>query len=112
MAAILTFFCLHLALSIFAQTFFHHLYGAHRMFTMSKGWERFFHLFTFLAQGASYLEPRAYAILHREHHAYSDTPDDPHSPVHFKTLTEMMWRTKIRYAGIRLRAITPESRFE
>ena len=112
MVAILTFFVAHWALSIFAQTFFHHRYGAHRMFEMSKGWEKFFHVFAFVAQGASYLEPRAYAILHREHHAYSDTQDDPHSPVWYKSLYQMMWATKIRYAGIRLRHITPEARFE
>ena len=50
-------------------------YGAHRMFTMSKR-ERTFHLLTYLTQGSSYLNPRAYAILHR-HHAYTDGPRTP-----------------------------------
>ena len=82
MAVILTFFVGHWLSSVFCQTFFLHRYGAHRQFTMSKGWERFFHLLTYVSQGSSFLHPRAYAILHRMHHAYSDTEKDPHSP-HF-----------------------------
>ena len=82
MAVILTFFFGHWLSSVFCQTFFLHRYGAHRQFTMSKGWERFFHLLTYVTQGSSFLHPRAYAILHRMHHAYSDTEKDPHSP-HF-----------------------------
>eukprot|EP01036_Dinobryon_divergens_P038408 gene38408-50429_t len=31
-------------------------------------------------EGSSFLSPRAYAILHRMHHAFSDTKRDPHSP--------------------------------
>ena len=57
MAIILTFFIGHWVSSIFSQTFFLHRYGAHKQFTMSKGWERFFHLFTFVAQGSSFLNP-------------------------------------------------------
>ena len=62
------------------QSFFLHRYGAHKQFALSKRWERVFHFATWLTQGSSYLSPRAYAILHRMHHAYSDTPKDPHSP--------------------------------
>ena len=40
--AIAIFFIAHWQLSVFFQTFFLHRYGAHRMYTMSKGWERFF----------------------------------------------------------------------
>jgi stearoyl-CoA desaturase (Delta-9 desaturase) len=110
--AILVFFVAHWLLSVFCQTFFLHRYGAHAMFTMSKGWERFFHLLTFVAQGSSYLNPRAYAILHREHHAFSDTERDPHSPHTYPNLIKMMLVTKARYQGIQLRTITPEARFE
>jgi stearoyl-CoA desaturase (Delta-9 desaturase) len=112
LAVILTFFVAHWILSVFFQTFFLHRYGAHRMFTMSKGWERFFHLCTFFFQGSSYLNPRGYAILHREHHAFSDTERDPHSPWHANGFLDMMWKTKIRYEGLVKRTITPESRFE
>ena len=62
MIPILTFFFAHWFLCVFCQTFFLHRYGAHRMFTMSQGWERFFHLLTYVSQGPSYLHPRGYAI--------------------------------------------------
>jgi stearoyl-CoA desaturase (delta-9 desaturase) len=112
MTAILVFFVAHWSVSIFCQTFFLHRYGAHRMFTMSKGWERFFHLLTAVSQGSSYLQPRGYAILHREHHAFSDTERDPHSPHVYPALTEMMWKTKLRYDGLNTGKIKSEPRFE
>ena len=70
----------HWYLSLFTQTFFNHRYAAHRMFTMNKGVEKIFYVMSFVFQGASYLSPRAYAIMHRMHHAYADTEMDPHSP--------------------------------
>lgn len=112
MVAILVFFVSHWVLSVFCQTFFLHRYGAHRMFEMSKGWERFFHFCTFVFQGSSYLSPRAYAILHREHHAFSDGPRDPHSPHTYTNLYSMLKATWLRYAGIRNKTIQPEARFE
>src|ERR1041384_4546671 len=108
---IIAFFVLHWQLSVFSQTFFLHRYGAHRMFTMSKGWERFFHLFLLVTQGPSYLVPRAYAILHREPHAFSDTERDPHSPWVFPGFLSMMRATKDRYFGFVNHEIEPEARF-
>ena len=58
---------------MFCQSFFLHRFGAHKQFTMSRGWELFFNYLTALTQNSSYLNPRGYAILHRMHHAYSDT---------------------------------------
>jgi stearoyl-CoA desaturase (delta-9 desaturase) len=110
-AAIVVFFVGHWVLSIFFQTFFLHRYGAHRMFTMSKGWERFFHLCTFLAQGSSYLNPRGYAILHRMHHAYSDTDKDPHSPLNSSHPFEMMDKTRDIYRGVVRGTYPVEARF-
>src|SRR6516225_7600403 len=103
--AILLFFVAHWQLSVFAQSFYLHRYGAHRQFTMTKGWERFFHLFTFITQGASYLSPRGYAILHRMHHAFSDTPKDPHSPVQQPNVFAMMMRTLRIYTDIKERRV-------
>ena len=57
---------------------------------------RFFYFLTYVAQGASFLDPRAYAILHRMHHAYSDTKKDPHSPLSYTNVGTMMWKTKHR----------------
>jgi stearoyl-CoA desaturase (Delta-9 desaturase) len=109
--AIVVFFVLHWQLSVFFQSFFLHRYGAHRQFTMSKGWERVFHFLSWAVCGASFLNPRAYAVMHRMHHAYSDTPQDPHSPVHQKYFP-MMWRTKIQYADIKNRRVAVDPRFE
>lgn len=97
---ILIFFFLHWYISLFFQTFFHHRYSAHSMFSMSKAWERIFYFMSFVAQGSSYLSPRTYGILHRLHHAYADTEQDPHSPKYDKNLLTMMWRTKQTYSRI------------
>ncbi|MGO9828949.1 MAG: acyl-CoA desaturase [Myxococcaceae bacterium] len=111
MTAILCLFVAHWVLSIFAQTFFLHRYGAHRMFTMSPAWERCFYLLAFVAQGPSFLVPRAYAILHRQHHTFADTEKDPHSPRFFSNVASMMWHTKHQYDVYAYRRGEPEARF-
>ncbi|HET9958906.1 MAG TPA: acyl-CoA desaturase [Polyangiaceae bacterium] len=112
MSVILTFFIGHWLSSVFCQTFFLHRYGAHSQFELSKGWERFFHLLTYLTQGSSYLNPRGYAILHRMHHAYSDTQKDPHSPLFHSNAFSMMWATKKRYDAFAYYREKPEARFD
>jgi stearoyl-CoA desaturase (delta-9 desaturase) len=111
MIAILIFFCAHWVLSIFAQTFFLHRYGAHRMFTMNRFWDRFFYLFTFVAQGPSFLIPKAYAYLHREHHAFADEEGDPHSPTQHPNAAAMMWKTKKQYDAYAYEGEEPALRF-
>ena len=78
---------------------------------MSKGWERFFFFFAWLTQGSSYLSPKAYGIMHRIHHAYTDTEMDPHSPSFDKNVLAMMWRTKNIYSGILDGTVPVEERF-
>ncbi len=51
-------------------------------------------------QGSSYMSPRAYAIMHRMHHAYTDTEKDPHSPGYSSNVFKMMSRTNKFYMGI------------
>ncbi len=65
--AVLIFLILHWYLSLFGQTFYLHRYSAHKMFTMTPFWEKYFYIFTWVTQGSSYLNARAYAILHRMH---------------------------------------------
>ena len=67
---------------------------------MSKSWERFFYVFAYITQGSSYISPRAYAIMHRMHHAYTDTDRDPHSPKNFSNVFAMMWHTRNVYCDI------------
>ena len=70
------------------------------MFTMSKFWEKVFFFLTFISQGSSFLNPRAYAILHRLHHKYSDTEKDPHSPRFSKNIIRMNLETVKNYESI------------
>lgn len=112
MIAIIIFFILHWYLSLFSQTFFLHRYAAHGAFTMSKGWEKFFFVITYLTQGSSYLSPRAYGIMHRLHHAHTDTEEDPHSPKYDKNLGAMMLRTKKVYSDIFQEAVPVEDKYK
>jgi stearoyl-CoA desaturase (delta-9 desaturase) len=94
MIVILSFLFLHWYASAFAQSFFLHRYTSHKQFTMSPFWEKFFYLFTFFAQGSSFLHPKSYALLHLEHHTHSDTKEDPHSPHFFRDVMQMMLNTR------------------
>jgi len=98
--AIPIFIVAHWYTSLFFQTFFLHRYSAHKMFKLSKFWEKAFYLMSYVVQGTSFLNPRTYAILHRMHHAYSDTELDPHSPVKSKNIFDMMWKTKKIYNSV------------
>jgi stearoyl-CoA desaturase (delta-9 desaturase) len=114
--AVIILFVVHWQLSVFCQSFFLHRYGAHRQFSMSPGWERFFNILTAISQNSSYLNPRGYAILHRMHHAYSDTEKDPHSPRTYKGifpgLVTMMMKTKRIYHEFAYYQRDPEARFD
>ena len=67
---------------------------------MNPFWEKFWYVYTWVLQGSSYLNARAYAILHRMHHAYSDTEKDPHTPHFFKEVFSVMWHTRKVYNGV------------
>lgn len=110
MTMLISFICLWY-LSLFSQTFFHHRYASHRAFTMSRFWERVFYIFSYITQGPSYLSPRSYAIMHRMHHAYTDTPRDPHSPKYHRNVFAMMWHTRKIYLDIANGTMTPEDQF-
>jgi stearoyl-CoA desaturase (Delta-9 desaturase) len=109
--AIIAFFLVHWFFSLFFHTAFLHRYASHQMFTMNKVVERIFYFMTWLCQGSSYLVPRAYAVMHRMHHEYSDTKEDPHSPHFFKDIFGMMMHTRTIYdefvSGIRI----PDTKF-
>ncbi len=98
-------------LSLFSQTFFQHRYAAHGAFTMSKGWERFFYIFTYITQGSSYMSPGTYAVMHRLHHAHTDTELDPHSPSNSSNIFSMMWGTRTVYQQILHNKVSVEARY-
>jgi stearoyl-CoA desaturase (delta-9 desaturase) len=108
---ILLFFIAIWYLSLFSQTFFQHRYAAHGAFDMSKGWERFFFVVAYITQGSSYMSPRAYAIMHRLHHAHTDTEKDPHSPSFSPNIFAMMWRTRTFYQDIIHNRMEVEEKF-
>ncbi len=78
---------------------------------MSRFWEKFFFIFTYITQGSSYLSAYAYGVMHRMHHAFADTENDPHSPKYDKTIAAMMWRTKEVYTSIFDKKVELEARF-
>jgi stearoyl-CoA desaturase (Delta-9 desaturase) len=67
---------------------------------MSRGWEKAFYIGCFLSQGSSYISAYAYGILHRMHHAYTDTPKDPHSPLNSSNMFKMMLQTRNNYYNV------------
>jgi stearoyl-CoA desaturase (Delta-9 desaturase) len=108
---IIVFFIALWYTSLFSQTFFQHRYAAHGAFTMSKRWEKVFFIVAYITQGSSYMSPRAYAIMHRLHHAYTDTDRDPHSPSFSANIFSMMWRTRGFYLDIMHDRMEVEQRF-
>jgi stearoyl-CoA desaturase (Delta-9 desaturase) len=90
---ILTFFFAHWFSSLFFHSFFLHRFASHRMYTTSRHGEQIIYLLTWLSQGSSFLVPRAYGVMHRMHHRYSDTDKDPHSPYFFADVWHMMLHT-------------------
>lgn len=109
---ILCFFVGHWFLAAFVQVFFLHRYSSHQQFQLSPRWERFFHLLTYVGMGSSYLPPRAYAIIHRQHHAYSDGPKDPHSPRNYAGVPGFMMGTSRNFDDVAMRRVPVEPRFE
>lgn len=100
MEFVIVFFVAHWYLSLLTQTIFLHRYSAHRQFTMSPFTEKVFFVVTWIFQGPSYLSAYAYGIMHRKHHAFADTPDDPHSPRYDANVFAMMRRTGIVFQDI------------
>lgn len=97
---IILFFVLHWYISLFFQSVFHHRYAAHRHFTMTRNWEKVFHIGSFITQGSSYISAYSYGIMHRLHHEHTDTEADPHSPTTHPNFWSMMLQTRNNYISI------------
>lgn len=97
---ILIFFAIHWYSSLFFQSVFLHRYAAHGVFTMSRRMEKLFFIGCAITQGSSYISPKAYGIMHRLHHAHTDTKDDPHSPDNSVNMLGLMWDTRNSYFEI------------
>jgi stearoyl-CoA desaturase (delta-9 desaturase) len=101
----------HWYASLFFHSLFHHRYASHRMFDMSKVWEKIFFLICFIVQGSSYLSPYAYGVMHRIHHAYADTDKDPHSPMYDRNILSMLLRTERIFTALCQGRYQAEERF-
>jgi len=64
--------------SVFATTVYLHRVLAHRALSVRPGVAMVFRLIIWIMTG---IAPRAWVAVHRRHHAFSDTPQDPHSPI-------------------------------
>jgi stearoyl-CoA desaturase (delta-9 desaturase) len=62
--------------------------------------EKFFHIACFITQGSSYISAYTYGIMHRLHHAHTDTGEDPHSPQNTANVFTLMWLTRNNYFDI------------
>ena len=112
MIAILLFFCGHWFLSLFFHSFFLHRFASHKMYTTSKIWEKAFYLTTWFVQGSSFLVPRAYGVMHRMHHTFSDTEQDPHSPHFFTDVYQMMQSTIKIFRGFLTGKNLPDEQYK
>src|SRR5947208_3713146 len=64
--------------SVLATTVYLHRVLAHRSLTLRPPLTLAFRAVLWITTG---ITPRAWVAVHRKHHAFSDTPQDPHSPV-------------------------------
>jgi stearoyl-CoA desaturase (delta-9 desaturase) len=64
-------------ITIASVTIFLHRAQAHRALTLHPIVSHFFRLWLWLSTG---METKAWAAIHRKHHAYCETDEDPHSP--------------------------------
>jgi len=78
---------------------------------MNKFTEKVFYVLTWIFQGSNYLSPYGYGVMHRMHHAFADTENDPHSPKYDESIWKMMWKTKTVYSDIANKRFIAEERF-
>jgi stearoyl-CoA desaturase (delta-9 desaturase) len=78
---------------------------------MSKFGEKVCFFLTWVTQGSNYLSAYGYGVMHRMHHAYADTEQDPHSPTFDASPFAMMWRTKNIYTSINKKLIAIDEKF-
>ena len=71
----------------------YHRYWAHRQFDMTVLWQRIFAVMGLFALTG---DPIGYSSTHRIHHRYSDTDQDPHSPMHGFWHAFILWMFKPR----------------
>ena len=69
---------------------------AHKALTVSGPVTILFRVVIWMTTG---MKPREWAAIHRKHHAATDTPEDPHSPI-----VHGFWRVQLGNVGLYRRA--------
>lgn len=80
-----TLICTHITIA--AVTIYLHRYQAHRALELHPIVSHFFRLWLWLTTG---MNTKAWAAIHRKHHAKCETPEDPHSP-QIVGLSQVLW---------------------
>src|SRR5919108_752891 len=84
--------------AVFATTVYLHRALAHRALRLHPGVALVFRTVLWITTG---IAPRAWVAVHRKHHAFSDTPEDPHSPVMLGFWAVQLGNVKLYRATIR-----------
>ena len=80
-----------MAVFMYSIGIFHHMYHSHHTFK-AKTWVLYLgSLLGTLALRGPTSSPIRYAAMHRAHHAYSDTPLDPHTPTKGIFFAYVLW---------------------
>lgn len=94
---------------MFAITGIYHRYFSHRTFKMSR-WAQM--IFAILGASSAQRGPLWWAANHRNHHRESDTPNDPHSPVHYSFFrSHAGWFMSTRYYATQYHRVRDFARF-
>jgi stearoyl-CoA desaturase (delta-9 desaturase) len=94
---------------MFAITGVYHRYFSHRTFKTSR-WAQF--IFAMVGASSAQRGPLWWAANHRNHHRESDTPADPHSPVHYSFFrSHAGWFMCTRYYATQYERIRDFARF-
>ncbi|KAK9137905.1 hypothetical protein Sjap_008499 [Stephania japonica] len=86
--------CLGNAITLFGISVSYHRNLAHRAFHLPKWLE---YLFAYCGVLAIQGEPMFWVSIHRQHHQFVDTEQDPHSPIEGFWFSHMTWLFDISY---------------
>ena len=79
-------------LALFCTTIFLHRALAHRAIALRPSVRMVFRVVIWMTTG---IRPRQWVAVHRKHHAFTDEPEDPHSPVQLG-----FWRVQLANAAL------------
>ena len=74
--------------TIVSVTVYLHRYSAHRSLKLHPALQHFFRFWLWLTTG---MVTKEWTAIHRKHHAFCETEEDPHSPVEMG-IGEIFWR--------------------